>query len=220
MERRPEPELMEDPAQAHAYAAADFEDAHTRFMTAFGAKHPGPQRGHVLDLGCGPGDIACRFARAYPLCTVHGVDGSRAMLDAGETILARYPEVRHRVTLFEGFIPGAALPRERYDVIVSNSLLHHLHQPEVLWETVAARGVAGAPVFVMDLFRPPDEATALRLCDAYTEGEPEILKRDFLNSLRAAFEPDEVRAQLRAAGLGHLHVDVLSDRHLGVWGRV
>ena len=44
--------------------------------------------------------------------------------------------------------------------------------------------------------------------------EPPVLKRDFYNSLLAAFEIEEVRAQLAAAGMSGLSVRTVSDRHL------
>jgi hypothetical protein len=58
MRRVIEPELMDDPSQAGAYAAADFAEAHGRMVEAFGVYFPGVEvAGSVLDLGCGPGDI-------------------------------------------------------------------------------------------------------------------------------------------------------------------
>ena len=61
---------------------------------------------------------------------------------------------------------------------------------------------------------------AARLVEVYCAGEPEVLRRDFFNSLLAAYREDDVRHQLRAAELGHLTVAAASDRHLIVWGRV
>jgi hypothetical protein len=52
----------------------------------------------------------------------------------------------------------------------------------------------GAPVLVMDLMRPASPAAAEALVEQYAAGEPEVLRRDFYNSLLAAFEPGEVRA--------------------------
>jgi hypothetical protein len=103
---------------------------------------------------------------------------------------------------------------------VSNSLLHHLHDPQVLWNAVRETGAPGAVVVVMDLFRPPSPGAAQEIVDAYAGGEPEVLRRDFYNSLCAAFEPGEVRAQLDACGLGGLDVRTVSDRHLLVAGRL
>ena len=41
---------------------------------------------------------------------------------------------------------------------------------------------------------------------------------DFRNSLLASYRPDEVRAQVAAAGL-ELTVEPLGERHLIAWGR-
>lgn len=217
MERVTEPELMDEHEQAQAYAQADFEEAHNRFVTLAGERLPKGLAGAVLDLGCGPGDISMRFARAFPACTVHGVDGAHAMLRWGRDLLARTPDLAARVELIHGMLPGAELPRERYDAVISNSLLHHLHDPQVLWSAVRAHAAPGAPVFIMDLMRPPTTEAALALVKEYAFGEPEVLQRDFYNSLLAAFEPGEVREQLAQAELSFA-VEEVSDRHLLVTG--
>ena len=100
--------------------------------------------------------------------------------------------------------------------MISNSLLHHLHDPMVLWRAVAEAARPGTPVFVADLARPEDEASVDALV-ADMADEPEVLQRDFRASLHAAFTPDEVREQLRAAGLD-LAVALIDDHHLVVWG--
>ena len=221
MQRITEPELMDDEAQALAYAEADFEEPNSRFAALF-SERAGvlPEGAAVLDLGCGPGDITLRIARAHPGIHVHGVDGSDAMLAFGHRALASEPGLSDRVRFIEGLVPGAALPLARYQAIVSNSLLHHLHDPSGLWRTVRERAVPGAPVLVMDLMRPATPEAARALVDEYAGDEPEVLQRDFFNSLLAAFEPGEVRSQLAEAGLAGLEVEEASDRHLVVWGRV
>ena len=80
MDRVPEPELMLDRDQARAYASADFEEPHSHFITLLQQKLPDlPTDGRALDLGCGSGDIALRFARAFPAWSVEAVDGSPAI---------------------------------------------------------------------------------------------------------------------------------------------
>lgn len=222
MRRRPEAELMLDEGSAQAYAEADFSEQHDRFTRLFREMFAGPElRGHVLDLGCGAADVTLRFALAHPGCVVHGVDGSAAMLRHGRARLARTADLRGRVELFEGILPEARLPRRRYDAVISNSLLHHLHRPEVLWQSVRRYGAAGAPVLVMDLRRPETAARARLLRDRYeaAAGQPEVLGRDFHRSLRAAFTAAEVAAQLSLAGLGHFVVQDLGDLHLVAGGR-
>jgi len=220
MQRTPEPELMGESEQALAYANADFAEPNERFVGYFVESFPELKQGAVLDLGCGPGDIVLRLARRLPQLAVHGLDGSRAMLAFGEARLAASPQLRNRVRFIEGVLPGAPLPLPSYDAIISNSLLHHLHEPEVLWRAIRYAGRPGAAVLVMDLFRPASPAAAEAIVETYSGGEPELLKSDFYNSLCAAFEPDEVRAQLAACGLGALAVRPVSDRHLLVSGRL
>ncbi|NNG12264.1 MAG: class I SAM-dependent methyltransferase [Halobacteria archaeon] len=219
MQRVTEPELMDDPSQAAAYAVADFDEAHSRIVEAFGAYFPGVElTGNILDLGCGPGDISFRFATRFPASHVIGVDGAAAMIELARQRKAREATTGDRVSFIEGLIAGTAIPRISYAAIVSNSLLHHLHDPGVLWETIARYAGADTLIFVVDLLRPQDTAEASQLVDEYAAGEPEILRRDFYNSLLAAFEPREVEAQLAAAGLEGLSVEVISDRHLVVHG--
>lgn len=219
MDRIPEPELMNDTAQALAYARADFSEPHNHFIEQFRQYFPDwSGQGCVLDLGCGPGDICQRFARAYPHCEIHGVDGARAMLDIGRGDL-RAAGLDTRVQLIEGYLPGAPLPRERYAAVISNSLLHHLRDPQALWQSILQFAAPEAPVFVMDLRRPDTQADALALVETYAAGEPAVLRRDFHHSLLAAYRVDEIDAQLRGAGIDWLSITAVGDRHVTLHGR-
>jgi len=219
VQRIPEPELMTDPEQARAYAQADFSEPHDHFVTLYQERFGNHLQGEVLDLGCGPGDICRRFACAFPHCDVTGVDGSQAMLDAGcgQNTVTRPGD---RVQLRYGLLPDVDLPNHHYDTVISNSLLHHLQEPQILWQSIIRFGKPGCPVLVMDLMRPADRETADTMVSEYAGNEPEILKQDFFHSLLAAYTPVEVEAQLRAAGLDQLTVEVVSDRHLLVSGRL
>lgn len=218
MDRIPEPELMDDPAQALAYARGDFEQPHTQFIAQFHASFPDwCGRGHVLDLGCGPGDICRRFAQAFPETIVHGVDAATAMLHIGREDL-REAGLDRRIELFKGYLPGALLPLEEYAAVISNSLLHHLHDPLALWQSVLRHAAPGAPVFVMDLRRPASRAEAAALVDTYAAGEPEVLRTDFHNSLLAAYRGGEIISQLHLAGIEWLRVEDIGDRHMMIYG--
>jgi SAM-dependent methyltransferase len=122
------------------------------------------------------------------------------------------------VNFIEGLLPGAPIPGLAYAAIISNSLLHHLHNPAVLWEAINRYASRGTRIFIADLYRPQNATEAQRLVDQYAAGEPEVLRRDFYHSLFAAFEPGEIEAQLAAADLHELSVEVLTDRHLVVHG--
>jgi hypothetical protein len=72
----------------------------------------------------------------------------------------------------------------------------------------------------MDLLRPPSREAAAELLALHAGDAPDVLRRDFFNSLLAAFRPDEVRSQLAAAGLPRIRVEAASDRHLIAYGRL
>ncbi len=218
MDRVLEPELMEQDDQARAYALADFEEPHALVLSLLLARVGAlPARGVALDLGCGPADITLRVARALPGWRVDGVDGSDAMLRYGDEALAR-AGLGERVRLILGRLPDERLPEPAYDLVFSNSLMHHLPDPDLIWASVRRHARPGAPVFVMDLMRPESPEAAADMVERYSGGEPDVLKRDFYNSLCAALSPDEVRASLARAGLA-LSVEAVSDRHLIAWGR-
>lgn len=215
--RIPEPELMDDPEQARAYAEADFSEPHQAFVSHFRRLFPrhAPQR--AVDLGCGPADVTIRFARAFPEAGILGLDGAGAMLSFGRLAVTA-SGLAQRLTLRQCHLPDRHLPAGEFDTVISNSLLHHLDDPAVLWQTVRHVAKLGAALLVMDLMRPASIAAAASLAQQYGADAPPVLYRDFHQSLLAAYRPEEVVRQLDAAGLAQLQVEAVSDRHLLVWG--
>ena len=138
--------------------------------------------------------------------------GGRAASQAG---------LADRLALHTAALPLPS-PTRGYDAIISNSLLHHLPDPMILWQEIKRqahqRADGSSLVYIMDLRRPDDTSTATQLVDTYAQGEPEILRLDFYNSLLAAYQPDEIRDQLDAAGLRDLKVETPTDRHIVVHG--
>jgi trans-aconitate methyltransferase len=219
MNRIPEPELMNEAEQARAYAQADFAEPHDRCIELLKTSLPDlPQTGTALDLGCGPGDITLRLARAFARWGIDGLDGSPAMLHYGYKAVQQ-AGLAAQVTLYESYLPSPHAPRDRrYDLIFSNSLLHHLKDPMVLWQSVHQWTKLNGAIFIMDLMRPSSTATAAQLVNQYAANEPEILRQDFYNSLLAAYRIDEVQKQLQQAHLEYLEVKPVSDRHFILWG--
>lgn len=221
MKRILEPELMEDDGQVAAYAEADFEEPHAYFIALFKEVFPTEAiTGCSLDLGCGPGDISFRFAASFKACTVDAVDGSATMLKWARNRLARSGSMQNRISFIDAILPDLDLPKRHYDIVISNSLLHHLPDPDVLWFVIKRYSQPGSGIFIMDLRRPDDTQTASQLVDAYAAGEPAVLRRDFYNSLLAAFTAEEISAQLRSNRLDYLTLKEVSDRHLTVSGRI
>jgi len=216
MNRMLEPELMEDEAQVHAYAAADFSQVNQGFVDRFRDYFPEFTAGHLLDLGCGPGDIPIRFARAVPGCRITAVDASAPMIGLAG-VAAKQAGVVDRITFCCERFQAVSLD-EPVDAAVSNSLLHHVPNPLQFWYRLRQLVKPGSPVLVMDLLRPDSPEEAQAIVDRYTAKEPEMLRRDFYHSLLAAFTEDEVAAQLAEMNLSRLIIDVVDDRHWVVSG--
>lgn len=216
MQRIPEPELMDDNEQAIAYANADFEEPHNHFIELLNESVGNvlPGSGRAMDLGCGAADISIRFARVYPDYQIDALDGSRAMLTEGIKAVNE-SGFSERINLIQDYLQNTTMSEQGYDLIFSNSLLHHLHDPMVLWNAIAS--AKGNPkVFIMDLMRPENEEQVNWMVKEYSGNEPEILQRDFGNSLKAAFTPAEVKQQLSDCGLNEMTVNVVSDRHITI----
>lgn len=223
MQRVPEPELMDDADQAKAYAAADFSAGDQQTIALIRALVSETTTGacptRVIDLGCGPGNITLRLSEVFPAAEVIGVDGAVEMLKLAR---ARATAMQRRVNfvacslqhLNDSALLGTA------DLIVSNSLLHHLHQPDLLWMLTRTLARPGCRVLHRDLRRPASPAELDRLQHRYLPDAPKVLLNDFRASLAAAFELEEVESQLQSAGLTGLNVVAEGDRYLVVSGLV
>ncbi len=219
MERMTEPELMVEDDQAQAYSDANFAESHQAAVTRFGTAFPGVTPRRMLDLACGPADVTVRFARAYPDTTIVGLEGSPAMLALGVQRVER-EGLSARIRFAHRILPDDDLAAlGAFDVVVSTNSLHHFHDPGALWSSMRTAAATGACIFVQDLMRPESVDAAQSLVDRYAPDEPDVLRRDFLSSLCAAFTPDEVRAQLLAAGYPGFVVEPVTDRHLVIHGR-
>lgn len=212
---------MNDEDQVQAYAEADFAGAHSSLLVHLKKHLPaGKKIKSILDLGCGSGDMTYRLHRLFPEAALHAVDGSPLMIEAARRFFAQIAmgggapiPVHWSCTTIQ------EMTAQSYDLVFSNSLLHHIHDPSVFWKAIASAVAPGSYIFVSDLIRPASEEEAREIVEKHCGSEADILKRDFYHSLLAAFRPDEVGAQLKAAGLP-LSIEIVSDRHQIIYGAV
>ncbi|TGL39232.1 methyltransferase domain-containing protein [Leptospira perdikensis] len=216
MVRIPEPELMEDPTQVESYANADFETAHSFLIRKFQDRLP--QRfvpESILDLGCGPGDMSSRLYLQFPMANFTFLDGSEFMLDLCKKRMdtldseKRNNKIDFKKELIQDFVPESP-----YDLVFSNSLLHHIHDPFQFWGAIQRSIHNDSFIFISDLMRPDSLTQTNQLIERYANNEPEILKRDFYNSLLAAYRIEEVKEMLEIVRLDtKLNVEPVTDRH-------
>ena len=208
---------MNQPDEVDAYARADFREVNARFASHAMELVGQRESLDVLDIGCGPAEATITIAVARPGWRVVGVDASEPMLAVarGRAIAAKCgTNIRFEIADAKALAPSLGT----YDLILSNSLLHHLPATAGFWESIRHVAKAGATVFIRDLARPADEATARRIVDVNAGGESQLLQDEFYRSLLAAFTIDEVREQIALARLTSLRVERSSDRHLDVSG--
>ena len=219
MKRIPEEELMTGDEQVKAYSEADFSEGHNAFVDKFKEIYENESiEGPVLDLACGPCDVTVRMAKAFPELRFHAIDGSDTMLRYAKERLKK-EGLKEQIKLIQAYLPVHSLEQVSYPTIISNSLLHHLPDPLVLWQTIKTYSAPGSLIFVQDLYRPESVEQAKNMLHKHATGEPEILKRDFYNSLLAAFSQEEIEQRLLDSEL-NLSIKKITDRHIIIFGKV
>ena len=106
-----------------------------------------------------------------------------------------------------GFEPGS------FDVVLSNSLVHHVPEPAHFLREVQRVSRPGAGLFIKDLHRPETEAELDGLVAAYASDCSAYQRRLFADSLRAALTVAELTELCIDAGLVGVTIRRCSDRH-------
>ena len=156
------------------------------------------------------------FRENFSSWKVDGIDASPVMLSIGRK-RATALHLDSRIEFFEERLPIQELPRISYDLFFSNSLLHHLPDPAILWSTIDQFANAETSIFVMDLVRPESRDEAEELVERYAGNESRVLRTDFFNSLLAAYRLEEIEQQLQGSSRLSFAVEMVSDRHVMIW---
>ena len=227
MRRELEQELMNDFSQVEAYAAADFSAGDASMISRlegyiYELGKNQEKFNCIVDLGCGPGNITERLALRWPNSRIIGIDGSDPMVRMAKlrkkNNLDNIKGLNYLCIKIGSKVSDLSFISNSVNLIVSNSCLHHFHTPDLFWECIKYLAAPKALVFHRDLRRPSTINNALELTKKYTLDSPNVLKADYLASLKAAFSVNEVRSQLKAANLNHLNVSEIDDRYLEIFG--
>ena len=225
--RVPEPEVMEDSGEVEAYSSAAAQAYLNKIDDTFvehaerllGGRLSRGAGGSALDIGYGPGQIVLKLAQRLPGWHFHGVDRSANMVRqalAARDQIARGAgnDLASRVDFSIG--DGNRLPfaDAGMDLVMCNSVLHHLEQPARLFAEIARVIAPGGAILLRDLRRPSRPAYPLHV-RWYGRHYSGLMYKLYCDSARAAYTPEELAALLRDSPLRDARIFTLGRTHLG-----
>jgi len=112
-------------------------------------------------------------------------------------------------------VDGKNLPyqSEQFDLVISNSLIHHLKYPLPFLREIKRVLKPNGGIFLRDLFRPDSEEIIKGMV---REIDPNFSPRQaqlFQDSLRAAFTLAEIADLIQQSGLENVKIYQSSERH-------
>ena len=203
---------MESQEQASSYANADFSDSNNLFLNKVFQCSNISEDTVLLDVGCGDGEIPINI-RNIKKCNITALDGSESMLIEFKKKLDK--KNIEDITVIHQRLEENTFNDESFDIIISNSVLHHVVSPHQYWNELLRLVKSTGTIFIMDLVRPKDEVALTYILDKYGGNDP-TLRNDFDNSLRAAYTLPEVTEQLSVFHSISFDAKLISDRHFFV----
>ena len=190
MQRIVEPELMTTEEQVSAYDTATPRQFAIKEIIELYKKYTNFTEGTIVDLGCGTADYLVTLQQEFPKLNITGYDGSQPMIDVALKNISG-TDIKVICSTFDTITTTA-------DCAISTNTLHHVHEPLMFWKTITN---ISNKIFVLDLVRPENITIAQTIVETMAPHEPTIFKKDFLNSLRAAFTKEELEEQVKNLGL-------------------
>ncbi len=219
-----EPEVMDTADEAADYDAMDHSEVNRVFVVdllescqyrAEFSLIPGPPEAvNILDVGTGTALIPielCRHANDAA-CSVIAIDLADEMLKLAR-INVREAGFADRISLERVDSKGLPYADGTFDLVMSNSIIHHIPQPieclREMWRVLKPGGL----LFVRDLFRPDSAETVELLVKTYAGEESPRQQQLFRQSFHAALTVEELQMMVRACGISNGNCRMTSDRH-------
>lgn len=210
MQRVTEPEVMDTQEEAIAYDAMDFTEVNTAFAQR--AIELGSLSGLMLDAGTGTARIPILICQERPQWQIIGIDLADSMLQVGRENIEQ-AGLQQQITLES--VDAKQLPYSdaHFDMVISNSLIHHLPNPLPFLKELKRVLKPNGGILIRDLIRPMNEDIMNGLVDSIGTEYDEHQRMLFRDSLHAAFTLDEVNQLVSDAGLEGAKLYQSSDRH-------
>jgi ubiquinone/menaquinone biosynthesis C-methylase UbiE len=214
--RIPEPEVMAEADEVEAYASAaaqaclaGIDDTFVEHLLRLGV-----ERGRALDIGTGPGQLPLKIARRLPALAFVGIDRSQAMLARARKQAAALG-LSARVEFQPGDGNRLEFPDRSFDLVICNSVLHHLAAPVRVLDEIARVAKPDAAILLRDLWRPSRLVYPLhvRWHGRFYAGR---MRQLYQASVRAAYTYDELENLLRWSQLSGARLFRFRRTHIGL----
>lgn len=214
--RIPEPEVMDEAAEVGAYASAaaqahldKIDNSFVEHVLRLGAGH-----GDALDIGTGPGQIPLKIVSQRPKLSFIGIDRSKTMLEEARR-RAQALGLADRVRFQEGDGKNLEFPDASFDLVICNSVLHHLEDPVRLLDEIQRVAKPRGAILVRDLQRPSRFAYPFSAWwnGRHYKGE---MRRLFRASVRASYTYKELEELLKQSKLDRARLFRLGRTHMGI----
>ncbi len=228
-----EPEVMDSTQEALDYDAMDHGDVNRVFVDDLliaahdllgGVENGNTENDHteiagvenaaleILDLGTGAARIPLELCSRLEGCRVLAVDLSTAMLDVARVNI-ELAGLMACIQLDHQDAKQLDYDDERFPLLISNSIIHHIPAPSQVVAEMARVTAPGGCLFVRDLMRPDDDQTLDQLVQTYAGNETPAARQMFADSLRAALRLEEMQEIVARLGFAPENVTATSDRH-------
>ena len=210
MDRILEPEVMDTWLEATGYDAMDFESVNTAFVVdAIGLD---PHAIKVLDIGTGTARIPILMCQQRSQYLITGIDLAQSMLIIGQRNVAD-AKLTQRIKLERVDSKRMPYPDLEFDMLVSNSLVHHLPDPLSFFGEVKRLVKPGGAMLIRDLIRPENDKIVNELVASIGADYDPHQQQLFHDSLKAAFMLVEIQELIDRVGLTQVKLYQSSDLH-------
>jgi len=136
----------------------------------------------VLDVACGPGLLACAFARVAKHAT--GIDMTPAMLEQARK--TQQEQGLKNVSWQQGNVYSLPFPPSQFSIVSSRFVFHHLQDPLAALREMQRVCQPGGKIVVADMAPQPEKAGALNAAELLRD--PSHVRALPVDELRGLFE--------------------------------
>lgn len=205
-----ESEVMDSEEEALEYDAMDFREVNRDFALA--ASKLSSANGLILDLGTGTARIPIILSDLLPQCHIKAIDLAPSMLKiAKKNIDLAHKTEQIKLELADS--KNLNFADNSFDLVISNSLVHHIPQPMDLLREIDRVVKPEGKVFIRDLLRPSSKQKIIELVTQANLDYSPRQKQLFEDSLHAALTIEEVKIMVDQLEWHQAEIYQSSPRH-------